>query len=144
MCISRIVSSRHRWVVVTLVSLGLAFASQSASAQEIAAVTTRHAIKARHVPAMVANGVAAMTGRVDLQQRLQLAINLPLRNQAELTQLLHDLYDPKSPSFHQYLSVQDFTGRFGATAADYDAVVAWAEALARISPALLTRSSPSE
>jgi hypothetical protein len=45
----------------------------------------------------VANGQAAMTGAVSSpQQRLNLAIHLPLRNQAELTQLLHDLYGPKS------------------------------------------------
>ena len=67
---------------------------------------------APHLPGAVANGKAAMTGAVGPQQRLKLAIHLPLRNQAELTQLLHDLYDPKSPNFHKYLSVSEFTERF--------------------------------
>ncbi len=57
-----------------------------------------------------------MTGAVDPRQSLRLALQLPLRNQAELTQLLRDLYDPKNPNFHKYLSVTTFTERFGATA----------------------------
>jgi xanthomonalisin len=87
-----------------------------------------HAMLVPHLPRAVANGKAAMTGAVSPQQRLNLAIHLPLRNQAELTQLLHDLYDPKSPNFHKYLSVSGFTKRFAVTAADYNAVVAWAKA----------------
>ena len=66
-------------------------------------------------------------GTVDLQQPLRLAIQLPLRNQAELTRLLRDLYDPKNANFHKYLSVDEFTGRFGATARDYNKVVAWVQ-----------------
>jgi subtilase family serine protease len=41
---------------------------------------------------------------------------------------LHDLYDPKSPNFHKYMSVSGFTERFGPTAGDYKTVVAWAKA----------------
>src|ERR1700678_1240933 len=87
-----------------------------------------HAMLAPHLPRAVANGQAAMVGAVSPQQRLKLAIHLPLRNQAELTQLLHDLYDPKSPSFHKSLSVSEFTKRFAVTARDYGTVVAWAKA----------------
>jgi subtilase family serine protease len=82
---------------------------------------------ARHLPDVVANGRVSTTGSVEPQQRLQLAIHLPLRNQAELTSFLHDLYDPRSPDFHKYLSVSAFTKRFGATAQDYNTVVAWAK-----------------
>jgi subtilase family serine protease len=87
-----------------------------------------HAMLAPHLPRAVANGQAAMVGAVGPEQRLKLAIHLPLRNQAELTQLLHDLYDPKSPSFHKYLSVSEFTKRYAVAARDYDAVVAWTKA----------------
>jgi subtilase family serine protease len=80
---------------------------------------------APHLPRSVANGTASMTGPVAPQQILRPVIQLPLRNQAELTQLLHDLYDPKSRKFHQYVSVSDFTARFAPTARDYAAVVAW-------------------
>jgi subtilase family serine protease len=87
-----------------------------------------HPMQAPHLPSAVANGRVVMTGAVSPQQRLKLAIHLPLRNQAELTQLLHDLYDPRSPSFHKYVSVSAFTERFAVTAADYNKVVAWARA----------------
>jgi subtilase family serine protease len=83
---------------------------------------------ARCLPEAVANRKAATMGAVGTQQRLRLAIQLPLRNQVELTQLLHDLYDPKGPNFHKYLSVTGFTERFGPTAADYKKVVAWSKA----------------
>ena len=68
--------------------------------------------RAPHVPNSVTSGRAPMEGACDLKQTLQLALHLQLRNQAELTQLLHDLYDPASPSFHKYLSVAAFSERF--------------------------------
>jgi xanthomonalisin len=83
---------------------------------------------AAHLPAPVASGQAPMMGALGPDQRLQFRIHLPLRNQVQLTQLLRDLYDPSSPSFHKFLSASEFTERFAATAADYDKVVAWAKA----------------
>jgi subtilase family serine protease len=81
-----------------------------------------------HVPESVISGRAPMAGACDPKQILHLALHLPLRNQAELTQLLHDLYDPASPSFHKYLSVATFTERFAPTEKDYNSVVSWAKA----------------
>ena len=81
-----------------------------------------------HVPESVITGKAPTAGVCDPKQTLDLALHLPLRNNAELTQLLHDLYDPASPSFHKYLSVAQFTERFAPTAKDYNTVVAWAKA----------------
>jgi subtilase family serine protease len=83
---------------------------------------------APHLPAAVANGAALLVGTIGGQQPLSFIIHLPLRNQTELTQLLRDLYDPASPSFHKYLRASEFTERFGPTAADYEAVLAWAKA----------------
>jgi subtilase family serine protease len=40
---------------------------------------------------------------------------------------LQQLYDPQSPSFHQYLSVQQFTNRFGPAASDHAAVLRFAQ-----------------
>ena len=105
----------------------LVFASVSCSSVSPSATPGAHAMLAPHLPRTVAEGKAAITGPVSPKQSLNLAIHLPLRNQAELTQLLHDLYDPKSPRFHKYLSVSEFTERFAATAHDYDAVVSWAK-----------------
>jgi hypothetical protein len=59
---------------------------------------------------------------------MNLAIVLPLRNQAELTSLLGRLYDPTNPDYRHFLSVDQFTEQFGPTADDYQAVVSFAQA----------------
>ncbi|MGA2964334.1 MAG: protease pro-enzyme activation domain-containing protein, partial [Candidatus Korobacteraceae bacterium] len=55
-----------------------------------------------------------------------MSIVLPLRSQAELTNLLKQLYDPSSPSYRHFLSLADFTERFAPTDDDYQQVVAFA------------------
>jgi kumamolisin len=57
---------------------------------------------------------------------MRLVLVLPLRNQAVLGQFLRDLYNPASPSYRQYLTVEEFTTRFGPTQQDYDTVLSWA------------------
>ena len=42
-------------------------------------------------------------------QRMNLSIVLPLRNQGDLQNLLARLYDPNSPDYRQFLSVDEFT-----------------------------------
>lgn len=79
-----------------------------------------------HVPALAAN--QASVGRLPAEQRMKLAIGLPLRNQEELNLLLQQLYDPASPVYHAYLTPQDFAQRFGPTEQDYQAVMAFATA----------------
>jgi len=81
-----------------------------------------------HVRPAVASGKAAPVGVLPSSQRMTLAIQLPIRNQAELTSFLDRLYDPSSSDFHQFLSVAEFTERFGPTAQDYDTVVSFAKA----------------
>jgi hypothetical protein len=55
-----------------------------------------------------------------------LSINLPLHNHEELTTFLGQIYDPASPTYHHYLTPDEFTARFGPTVTDYEAVIAWA------------------
>ncbi len=81
-----------------------------------------------HVRPAVAGGHAATLGVLPSTQRLNLAIMLPLRSQPELTSLLERLYDPSSPDYHQFLTVDQFTEQFGPTQQDYQAVVAFAKA----------------
>jgi len=59
---------------------------------------------------------------------MRLVLVLPLRNQEELDQFLRDLYDPASPSYRHYLTVKEFTERFGPTEQDYQTVLGWAKA----------------
>ena len=58
---------------------------------------------------------------------MNLVITLPLRNQDQLDQLLQNLYDPSSPSYRQFLTVEQFTEQFGPTQQDYDAVINFAK-----------------
>jgi hypothetical protein len=77
-----------------------------------------------HRPAVVP-GLQPL-GRLDGSTRLKLSINLQLRNRDALAQLLDQLYDPASPSYHRYLAPEEFDARFGPTEEDYQAVIAWA------------------
>ena len=81
-----------------------------------------------HVPEAVSSGVAPLVGHLPSAQRLSLAISLPLRNEAELDDLLQRIYDPQSASYHKYLSVEEFADRFGPAEADYAAVLHFAQA----------------
>ncbi len=81
----------------------------------------------RHVPAAVARLGLMPAGRLPGTNRLNLAIGLPLRNTNVLSKLLQDIYDPASPLFRHYLTPEQFTGQFGPTRQDYDAVVQFAK-----------------
>jgi len=85
-------------------------------------------IPSQHVPQAVASGSAHYVDLLDGQQSLKLSLSLPERNSAELDQFLRDIQDPHSPSYHHYLSVEEYTAHFGPTQQDYDQVVAWAQA----------------
>jgi subtilase family serine protease len=82
----------------------------------------------RHVRAVTLDGQARLVGHVPATQVMRLVLVLPLRNQVELDNFLKDLYDPSSPSYRQFLTVEEFTERFGPTEEDYDAVTRFAEA----------------
>ena len=79
-----------------------------------------------HVRPATQDGTARSIGRLPSNQPMNLVITLPLRNQDQLDQLLKDLYDPTSPSYRQFLTVQQFTEQFGPTQAQYDAVISFA------------------
>jgi len=67
-------------------------------------------------------------GRYPSTNHLNLAIGLPVRNQAALDEFLHQLYDPGSTNYHKYLTPQEYTERYGPTEADYSAVIKFAVA----------------
>ncbi|HEY2468940.1 MAG TPA: Ig-like domain repeat protein [Terracidiphilus sp.] len=79
------------------------------------------------MPSVVASGQAKFVDKLPTTQRIEMTIVLPVRNQAELTNLLRDLYDPASPEYRRFLTVQEFTNQFGPTEQDYDGVIRWAK-----------------
>ena len=64
---------------------------------------------------------------LDLTNRLNLVIGLPLRNQGAFNDFLRQLYDPTSTNFHRYLRPGEFADKFGPTEADYEAVADFAK-----------------
>jgi subtilase family serine protease len=82
----------------------------------------------RHVRDVTLNGQARSVGRLSPLQTMRLVLVLPLRNQAALDDFLKKLYDPSSPSYRQYLTVEEFTAKYGPSQEDYDAVIRFVEA----------------
>ncbi len=78
-----------------------------------------------HVREVARTGAARAIGRLPEDQGMQLDVVLPLRDAAGLKSFLADIYDPASFSYHQFLTPQEFTERFGPTQADYDALVSY-------------------
>jgi uncharacterized repeat protein (TIGR03803 family) len=94
---------------------------QSASSSRAAQLQT---VRYR-IPAAATN--SAVLRRSPQWKWLDLTIGLPLRNRPELTNLLHQIYDPTSPNFHHYLAPEQFAEQFGPTKHDYETVVAFAK-----------------
>lgn len=80
-----------------------------------------------HVRDVTVIGSAPPIGRLPAAQSMRLTLVLPLRNQAELDDLLSQLYNPSSSYYRHFLTVEEFTERFGPSQDDYDAVTRFAE-----------------
>jgi subtilase family serine protease len=68
----------------------------------------------------------AAVGRLPADLEIQVTLTLPLRNRAALRQLLVDQANSSGTRYHQYLTPDEFTQRFGPTPDDYAAVAAFA------------------
>lgn len=76
-----------------------------------------------HVRDVVASGEARAASKMPDEAIMSLDVVLPLRDQAGLERALAEIYDPSSPSYRHFLSVSEFTERFGPSQENYDAVV---------------------
>ncbi|MGO8795149.1 MAG: protease pro-enzyme activation domain-containing protein [Candidatus Sulfotelmatobacter sp.] len=81
----------------------------------------------RHTREVTLNGQAPMVGHLPASQSMRIVLVLPVRDQAGLDNFLKDVYDPSSTSFHTFLTVEQFTERFGPTQADYETVKQFAK-----------------
>jgi subtilase family serine protease len=82
----------------------------------------------RHVREVTRTGEAKAIGQLPSNQVMSLDLVLTLSDQAGLDSFLTKLYDPASPSYRHFLSVPEFTERFGPSQADYDAVLGFVKA----------------
>jgi subtilase family serine protease len=81
-----------------------------------------------HVREATTNGQSRSVGRLPASQSLRFDVVLALRHQPELENFLQEVYDPSSPSYRHFVTVPEFTERFGPSQEDYDAVIRFAEA----------------
>jgi xanthomonalisin len=100
-------------------SLG-AFALTAALSAALCSTASATALLTSHMPAAVAAHKAPLASHVDPATPMRMQVVLPMRNQAELDNLFHAVTDPDSPQYRHYLSVAEFTKRFGPTRRDYD------------------------
>ena len=84
-------------------------------------------VQTHHVRREVADGRAKFMNRMPGNQTLKVDIVLPLRDPAGLDNFLQEVYDPASANYRHFLTVQEFTDRFGPTQQDYDAAVGFAK-----------------
>jgi kumamolisin len=102
-------------LAVAVLMLGVTIRSQAQS------------VSTRHVREVVRTEEVRPVGRVPSEQIMNLDVVLALRDQEGLDSFLKELYDPASTSYRHFVTVPEFTERFGPSQEDYDAVVRYAE-----------------
>jgi kumamolisin len=85
------------------------------------------ALLTRHVRDAVVNGQAQLVGKLPATETLRFDMVLPLRDRTGLQNFLQEVQSPASPSYHKFLTPQEFTARFGPSQEDWDALVAFAK-----------------
>jgi subtilase family serine protease len=81
----------------------------------------------RHVREVTSNGQAQSLGLLPSTQVMRFDIVLGLHNQAELERFLREVNDPSSRTYRHFLTVPQFTKRFGPTQKEYAAVIRFAK-----------------
>src|ERR1700685_2756924 len=90
-------------------------------------LVSQESITLPQVPLAVQNGSAQNTGPYNPQQMLRLVFALKPPHMQEEEDFLHQLQDPTSAQYHQYLTEQQWNQRFAPMAQDEQAVVTWAQ-----------------
>jgi subtilase family serine protease len=108
-------------------TLSLLFRAICMIAPVAANVSLAQSVLTHHVPAAVTSSAAQPASLLPPNQIMHLDVVLPLSDPAGLRSFLGDIYNRESPNYHHFLSVQEFTDRFGPTQQDYDAVAQFAQ-----------------
>ena len=98
------------------------------SAVSIVCLAQPELLLTHHVREATLKGQAQYVGPLPATQSMRLVLVLPIRNQAGLDNFLKEVYDSSSASYRQFLTVEEFTARFGPSQEDYDEVIRFAEA----------------
>jgi hypothetical protein len=92
---------------------------QTASAGQVPAIKKRIG----EIPAKAQT--SPFLGYLAPNERIRMLLSFQLSDEAGLQQLISDLYNPDSPQYHQWLSPEQFGGRFGRANDEIDWVVKW-------------------
>ena len=117
-------------IVIRKLSVSLLMLLAIVSAMNIICQAQSKTLLTRHVPEAVLNGEARLVGQLPATQTMHFDIVLAMRHQPELENFLQQVYDPKSSSYRHFVTVKEFTERFGPSQEDYDALIAFAKASA--------------
>ena len=101
------------------------FALTAVLAAALYGTASAKALLVNHVPKSVAAHQVATESHVAPDTAMQMQVVLPMRNKDKLKTLLGALYNPQSPLYRHWLSVAEFTKRFGPTKNDYDAAMSF-------------------
>jgi subtilase family serine protease len=112
---------KHSVALLTIAAALLLIFASSAPA----ALAQPQSLLTHHVREVTLNGQAPFVGRLPATQSMRIDIVLPPRE--GLDSFLHELYDPSSPSYRQFLTVEQFTERFGPSQRDFDALIRFAK-----------------
>jgi kumamolisin len=110
----------RRFGIITITILAIVSLANLLSQAQSQSVLTRQ------VRDVIANGEAQFVGRLPATQSVHFDVVLPLCDRGGLENFLQELRDPASPFFHQFLTPQEFTARFGPSQEDWNALVAFA------------------
>ena len=114
--------------MIRRLSVSLLVIAAMMSGAPVASQAQSQSTLTRNVRDEVLNGRAKSVGRLPATQSMRLVFVLAHRNQVELENFLQELYDPYSPSYRKFLTVEEFTVKFGPSQEDYDSVIHFAEA----------------
>jgi subtilase family serine protease len=114
--------------VIRRLSISLLTIIMIVSCATLVAQAQSQSLPTRHTREVTLNGQAPLVGHLPATQSMRLVLVLPHRNQTELDNLLKELYDPYSATYRKFLTVEEFTARFGPSQEDYDSVIRFAEA----------------
>jgi subtilase family serine protease len=115
--IQRLMLRRKLLLGLTVMAIAVAGAGRAQAAPVPTLATT--------IPAIGASKAAPFVAAPPADAVMHLVVSLPLRNATALDGLLAELYNPASPHYHQYLSVEEFTARFGPSVSDYEKAAAF-------------------
>ena len=77
-------------------------------------------------PSIVGDGTAKVISELDTFRPISVTVTLPLTNKSDLDRFVEDVSIPGNAAYGHYLTPTEFAARYGASQANYNAVIAWA------------------